>query len=103
MVLQLHVRGDAYAYRSEVDGTLKTNTFNLIAASDIPKHERRFTGFDDKIVAMYARGMTMREIQGFLQESYAVQVSPEFISSVGARGAPSSPRWWQPGAVRGTG
>jgi transposase-like protein len=48
----------------------------------IPKHERRFTGFDDKIVAMYARGMTMREIQGFLQESYAVEVSPEFISSV---------------------
>ena len=34
----------------------------------IPKHERRFTGFDDKIVAMYARGMTMREIQGFLLE-----------------------------------
>jgi putative transposase len=34
----------------------------------IPKHERRFTGFDDKIVAMYARGMTMREIQGFLAE-----------------------------------
>ena len=28
----------------------------------IPKHERRFTGFDDKIVAMYARGMTVREI-----------------------------------------
>ena len=48
----------------------------------IPKHERRFTGFDDKIVAMYARGMTMREIQGFLQESYAVEVSAEFISSV---------------------
>jgi putative transposase len=48
----------------------------------IPKHERRFTGFDDKIVAMYARGMTMREIQGFLRESYAVEVSPEFISSV---------------------
>ena len=35
----------------------------------IPKHERRFTGFDDKIVAMYARGMTMREIQGFLAET----------------------------------
>src|SRR5678816_487736 len=48
----------------------------------IPKHERRFTGFDDKIVAMYARGMTMREIQGFLLESYGVEVSPEFISSV---------------------
>ena len=48
----------------------------------IPKHERRFTGFDDKIVAMYARGMTVREIQGFLAEQYAVEVSPEFISSV---------------------
>ncbi|CAB3696968.1 IS256 family transposase [Achromobacter marplatensis] len=48
----------------------------------IPKHERRFTGFDDKIIAMYARGMTVREIQGFLQEQYGTEVSPEFISSV---------------------
>jgi transposase-like protein len=48
----------------------------------IGKHERRFTGFDDKIVAMYARGMTVREIQGFLAEQYATEVSPEFISSV---------------------
>lgn len=48
----------------------------------IPKHERRFTGFDDKIVAMYARGMTVREIQGFLREQYGTEVSPEFISSV---------------------
>ena len=48
----------------------------------IPKHERRFTGFDDKIVAMYARGMTMREIQGFLLEQYGTEVSAEFISSV---------------------
>ena len=48
----------------------------------IPKHERRFTGFDDKIVAMYARGMTIREIQGFLIEQYGTEVSPEFISSV---------------------
>ena len=48
----------------------------------IPKHERRFTGFDDKIVAMYARGMTVREIQGFLAEQYGTEVSPDFISSV---------------------
>jgi putative transposase len=48
----------------------------------IPKHERRFTGFDDKIIAMYARGMTVREIQAFLAEQYATEVSPEFISSV---------------------
>ena len=48
----------------------------------IPKHERRFTGFDDKIVSMYARGMTVREIQAFLAEQYGTEVSPEFISSV---------------------
>ena len=48
----------------------------------IPKHERRFTGFDDKILALYARGLTVREIQAFLHEMYALEVSPEFISSV---------------------
>jgi transposase-like protein len=48
----------------------------------IPKHARRFTGFDDKIIAMYARGMTVREIQGFLAEIYGTEVSPEFISQV---------------------
>jgi transposase-like protein len=48
----------------------------------IPKHERRFEGFDDKIIAMYARGMTVREIQGYLAEMYGVEVSPEFISKV---------------------
>jgi transposase-like protein len=40
----------------------------------VPKHARRFTGFDDKIVALYARGLTVREIQGFLLESYATGV-----------------------------
>jgi len=48
----------------------------------VPKHERRFTGFDDKIVALYARGMTVREIQAFLAEQYGTEVSPDFISSV---------------------
>jgi putative transposase len=48
----------------------------------IGKHERRFTGFDDKIIAMYARGMTVREIQGYLAEMYTVEVSPELISKV---------------------
>ena len=60
----------------------------------IPKHERRFTGFDDKIIAMYARGMTMREIRGFLAEQYGTEVSPEFISSVtDAVMAATSPRF----------
>ena len=57
----------------------RTGTFEPLL---IPKHERRFTGFDDKIIAMYARGMTMREIQGFLREQYGTEVSAEFISVV---------------------
>ena len=48
----------------------------------IGKHERRFEGFDDKILALYARGMTVREIQGYLREMYTVEVSADFISSV---------------------
>jgi transposase-like protein len=48
----------------------------------IPKHERRFAGFDERIIAMYARGMSVREIQAFLAESYGTEVSPAFISSI---------------------
>ena len=48
----------------------------------VPPHERRFSGFDDKILSLYARGMTTREIQGHLQEIYGVEVSPSLISEV---------------------
>ncbi|MDP2759376.1 MAG: transposase, partial [Sideroxyarcus sp.] len=48
----------------------------------IPKHQTRWTGFDDKILSLYARGMTVREIQGHLEEMYGAEVSPSLISSV---------------------
>ena len=48
----------------------------------VQKHQTRFTGFDDKILSMYARGMTTREIQGHLEEIYQVEVSPSLISEV---------------------
>ena len=48
----------------------------------VPKGERRLDGFDDRIVSLYARGMTVREIQGHLQELYGVDVSPDLISRV---------------------
>jgi transposase-like protein len=48
----------------------------------LPKHARRFTAFDDSIVALYARGLTVREIQGYLLESYGTEVSPDLISTV---------------------
>lgn len=48
----------------------------------IPKHQRRFEGFDDKIISMYGLGMTTRDIQKHLHEIYNVEVSPELISNV---------------------
>ena len=48
----------------------------------ITKHQTRWTGFDDKILSLYARGMTVREIQGHLQEMYGTEVSATLISSV---------------------
>jgi len=48
----------------------------------IAKGQTRFSGFDDKIISLYARGMTTREIQGHLEEIYGVDVSPTLISSV---------------------
>ena len=47
----------------------------------IQRYQRRFPGFDDKIVSMYARGMTVREIQGHLLEIYGLEVSPDLISA----------------------
>src|ERR1700746_335979 len=48
----------------------------------IPKGQTRFEGFDDKILSLYARGMTVREIQGPLTELYGIDVSPDLISRV---------------------
>ncbi len=48
----------------------------------IAKYQRRFRGFDDKIVSMYARGMGTREITGHLHDLYGIDVSPDLISTV---------------------
>ena len=48
----------------------------------IPKHQRSFEGFDQKITSLYARGMNLSEIQGHLKDMYGVDVSPTLISNV---------------------
>ena len=48
----------------------------------IPKGIRRFDGFDEKVISLYARGMSVREIQGHLEEIYSTEVSPDLISTV---------------------
>jgi len=48
----------------------------------VPKHQREFGGFDDKILSMYGRGMSTREIRAHLEELYGVEVSPDLVSRV---------------------
>jgi putative transposase len=71
--------------------TTETGQFDLAVPRDrqssfdpqlIAKYQRRFPGFDEKIVSMYARGMSNREIVGHLQELYGIEVSPDLISAV---------------------
>jgi transposase-like protein len=55
----------------------------------VRKGQRRLEGFDEKVIALYARGMTTREIQGHLHELYGVEVSPTLISNVESVEKPS--------------
>jgi len=48
----------------------------------IAKYQRRFPGFDQKVIALYARGMSTREIQAHLRELYGVEIPPELVSAV---------------------
>ncbi len=59
----------------------------------LPKHQTRFTGFDDKIISMYARGMTTREIESHLQEIYGVEVSSALVSQVTEAVSEEVKRW----------
>ncbi len=72
------LKGEAGAMQIEVPRD-RNGTFE---PKLIEKHQTRFEGFDDKILSMYARGMTVRDIQGHLQEMYGVDVSPSLISDV---------------------
>lgn len=60
----------------------------------IPKHQRRLDGFDEKVLALYARGLSMRDIQGHLRELYGTDVSPELISAA-TDGVLEEMRSWQ--------
>src|SRR6201998_2424088 len=61
----------------------------------VRKRQRRFEGFDDKILALYARGMSTRDISAHLQESYGVQVGRDLIPKV-TDAVMDDARAWQP-------
>jgi putative transposase len=66
----------------EVDISVPRDRNGTFEPVIVPKGERRIEGFDDRIISLYARGMSVREIQGHLQELYGVEVSPDLISRV---------------------
>jgi len=66
----------------EVDLAVPRDRNGTFEPAIVPKGERRLDGFDDRIVSLYARGMTVREIRGHLEELYGVAVSPDLISRV---------------------
>ena len=67
----------------------------------VPKGETRLDGFDDRIISLYARGMTVREIQGHLRELYGIEVSPDLISRVTDARAGGGRRMAEPTAGNG--
>ena len=68
--------------RAKIDVRIPRDREGTFDPKLIQRYQRRFPGFDDKIVSMYARGMTVREIQGHLLELYGLEVSPDLISTV---------------------
>ena len=85
--------GEANRRNGSTPKTVKTEASKIVL--DIPrdragtfdpqliaKYQRRFPGFDEKIISMYARGMTVREIRGHLEELYGVDASPALISRI---------------------
>jgi len=66
----------------ELDVTVPRDRDSSFEPVILPKRQSRFHGFDDKIIAMYARGMTTRDIQAHLEEIYGVEISPTLVSQV---------------------
>jgi putative transposase len=87
---QKKVKGDF----GELDLTVPRDRNASFDPAIIPKGESRFKGFDDKIISMYARGMTTRDIQSHLEEMYGVDVSPTLISQV-TEAVTEEVRLWQ--------
>jgi putative transposase len=61
----------------------------------IAKYQRRFPGFGDKVICMYARGMSVRDIQGHLRELCGIEASPQLISAVTGAGLLEEVNRWQ--------
>ncbi len=79
---QWHERQDPQDRRWAGDDRRAAGSLRQFRTKIVGKYERHFDGFDDKILSMYARGMSVRDIRAHLEEIYGVEVSPELISRV---------------------
>ncbi len=77
-----HSHKTVKTYNSSMELNIPRDRKSTFEPLLIKKGQTRFDGFDDKIISMYARGMTVRNIQAHLKELYAVDVSPDLISQV---------------------
>ena len=66
----------------DVEITVPRDRHASVVPQLIPKHQRRFPGLDDRILSLYARGMTTREIAAHLQELFGAEVSPTLRSTI---------------------
>lgn len=77
-----HSGKTVHTENGSIDISIPRDREGQFSPSVIGKHQRRLLGFDEKVLALYARGMTCRDIQGHLRELYGTDVSPELISTV---------------------
>jgi len=75
-------RKSVFTETSKIELEVPRDRLSTFDPQLIAKYQRRFPGFDEKIVSMYARGMSVREIQGHLHDLYAVDVSADLVSAV---------------------
>ncbi len=77
-----HSKKTVLTETSKIDVRIPRDREGTFDPKLIQRYQRRFPGFDDRIVSMYARGMTVREIQGHLLELYGLEVSPDLVSTI---------------------
>lgn len=77
-----HGRKRVKTDRAEIEVEVPRDREGTFEPRLVPKRQRRLAGFDEKVIALYARGLSTREIQGHLLELYGVEVSPSLISAV---------------------
>ncbi len=77
-----HSRKTVRSEDGELGLSIPRDRYGRFEPALIPKYQRQFPGFDQKIIALYARGMSTRDIQAHIQELYGVGISPDLVSVI---------------------